>query len=529
MKQIVPLTLTLFLTLPASAGIFETTPVWSEPEQLYRQFAYTVASCGDLDDDGYDDVILGAPFYLQGGAQEPGATFIYRGSGDGLIDVPQWPWVGSGFDGLGWEVAGAGDVNDDGHDDVAFAGYANVYVQLGAPSGASFWTFSLGSEGPPSLDAGGDVNGDSLADVVVGVKRGDGERGRVWVFQGTPGGLPAFPDTEIDGELDQGLGEAVRFAGDVNGDGYDDLLACDRGNGFYLYHGSPTGLETQPSWSRAQDSGCFFRLLGDAGDVNGDGFGDVFIGTRELLQDSPGHRYGVQIFLGSAQGLEEEPIQVLFGEEDFRSGMAPLGDVNGDGFDDFALGAHEAAGGGRVWVHLGSEVGLQPSPAWTHEPVPDAGWMGFSVAAAGDVNGDGLLDLLVGDPGALDFVGRAVLYLGAQTLAEGAGGSIDDASMRLTRAHGRIDLAWSTSCTGNAEDYALYRGTLGEFDGYEPVTCSSGGATEWSVADDDGNRFYLVVPRTLNREGSHGHDSLGVERTPPASACLSQQIASCSP
>jgi hypothetical protein len=167
------------------------------------------------------------------------------------------------------------------------------------------------------------------------------------------------------------------------------------------------------------------------------------------------------VFLGSADGLADEPLQTLSGSGLFGRAMAPVGDVNGDGYDDLAVGAQGATGGGSVYLFLGSEVGLQPQPAWTPDPVPGAVGLGRSVSRAGDVNGDGLIDLLVGDPGAA----RAVLFLGFQPLTAGPAGSIDGASLLLGRdGEGRVVLNWSPSCAGGAEDYAVYRGTLGDFE-----------------------------------------------------------------
>ncbi len=240
-------------------------------------------------------------------------------------------------------------------------------------------------------------------------------RGRLRVFHGSPLGLPLVPDSEIVGDIDQELGEAVRFAGDVDGDGYDDVLVCDDGNRFLLYRGSALGLEPDPAWDYPQGSlGCNFRRIAAAGDLNDDGYDDVVAGLREYASGS--YEYGFRVFLGSSGGLEDEPGQTLIGEGSFGSALASVGDVNGDGFDDLAVGAFEEPGGGRVYLHLGSEVGVQPQPAWANDPIPDSGELGFSVSSAGDVNGDGLVDLLVGDPEALDGFGRAVLFLLIQPL-----------------------------------------------------------------------------------------------------------------
>ncbi len=534
----IPVALLVAAVSASSAQTFDPSPAWMEPEVYYREFGYTVARCGDLNGDGFGDVIVGAPFYDLAASEQPGAVQIYLGTQDGLSETPAWFWSGDFVDTLGWDVAFAGDVNDDGYDDVAFSfgGFSppsthGMYVQLGASSGYGLWTFDTGAAYSglgPSIDGAGDVNGDSYDDLVAGFQYSDGDRGRLRVFHGSPLGLPLLPDSEIVGDIDQEPGTAVRFAGDVDADGYDDVLACDAGSRFLLYPGSAHGLETDPAWNYPQGTpaGCHFRRIAAAGDLNDDGYDDVVTGLTEY---APGpDDYGFRVFLGSSGGLEDEPAQTLIGEGSFGWSFASVGDVNGDGFDDLAVGAPDEAGGGRVYLHLGSEVGLQPQPAWANDPIPGSGNLGFSVSSAGDVNGDGLVDLLVGDPGALGGLGRAVLFLGIQPLTFGAAGSIDDASLRLGRGTGgHVDLTWSASCAAGYEDYAVYRGTLGDFDSHAPVTCSSGGSTRWTVSGDDGDRYYLVVPRTIDSEGSYGRDGFAVERTPSPSACFPQVIAAC--
>jgi photosystem II stability/assembly factor-like uncharacterized protein len=94
-------------------------------------------------------------------------------------------------------------------------------------------------------------------------------------------------------------------------------------------------------------------------------------------------------------------------------------------------------------------------------------------------------------------------------------------------ANGDLTLSWSASCVGNDDDFEIYEGTLGDFRSHVPLFCSTDGETTKTFAPSSGNRYYLVVPRNFDREGSYGADGDGIERTPAASACLPQQPGTC--
>jgi hypothetical protein len=314
-------------------------------------------------------------------------------------------------------------------------------------------------------------------------------------------------------------GFSVASAGDVNGDGFDDVLVCAT-NRIGLYEGSSTGLGTEPLWGYARgNTPCGFGWpLGRAGDVNGDGFGDFAIAA------SPAGL--VRVFLGSATGPGEAPDQALDVGSHVES-LAALGDVNHDGFDDLAVGAPYFPDGGRALVFVGSATGLQPVPAWVNDPVPDAQRFGWSVASAGDVNGDGLEELVIGDPAVPSGFGRAHVFYGVQPLQEGQASVIDDAGLELDRdAQGQVVLSWSDSCAEDG-DFAIYAGTLGDFANHEAETCTTAGLQTWTLSAVGEDSYYLIVPRSLNREGSYGFDGAGIPRAPSASACLPQAVAAC--
>ena len=168
----------------------------------------------------------------------------------------------------------------------------------------------------------------------------------------------------------------------------------------------------------------FGNSVATAGDVNGDGFGDVIIGAYNYDngESDEGRAY---VYLGSASGLGASPAWI--GESNqveayYGYSCATAGDVNSDGFSDVIVGSQFFDNGqeteGRAFVYMGSSTGLSTTPAWTAESNQEGGWFGYSVSTAGDVNGDGFSDVVVGaifyENGQISE-GRAYLYNGSAT------------------------------------------------------------------------------------------------------------------
>ncbi len=252
------------------------------------------------------------------------------------------------------------------------------------------------------------------------------------VFYGSAGGLSPSPDWSHEGNLgNAGMGRAVSTAGDINGDGYGDLIVGAPGysNGesaegrAYVFFGSSLGLPSSPGWT--YESNVASAELGfsvaSAGDVNGDGFGDVIIGAYGYTsgESYEGAAYG---FYGSENGLPDVPnwfIQTNRVDAYYGLSVAGAGDVNSDGFSDVIVGAPYDTNGetneGRAYVYHGSASGLSTIANQVLEENVVGASFGVDVDAAGDVNGDGFSDVTVGSPftavpGSLG--GRASLYLG---------------------------------------------------------------------------------------------------------------------
>ncbi len=342
-------------------------------EESHDQLGAALAGAGDVDGDGFGDVLVGVPReerYLT----NPGAARLYLGSAAGLSYEVAWSFPNVHADaGCGGAVAGAGDVNADG-----------------------------------------------FADVLVGASRdsatGTGE-GAAYIFLGGPDGLAATPDWSATGAAGgAAFGSTVAGAGDVNGDGMDDLLvgapgAADGGRA-YLWAGG-SGLETDGAWDVgiARDGATFGTSVAGLGDVNRDGYADIAVGAPGAGE--------VHVFLGSAAGLTTAATVLAAPPTDrLGASVSTAGDVDADGYDDIIVGLPGASDGdGEARVYTGGPTGVAAAPLWTGAGT-DRSALGASVAGGGDVDADGFADVLVGAPGwtgDIDTEGAMLLYRGGSS------------------------------------------------------------------------------------------------------------------
>ena len=263
------------------------------------------------------------------------------------------------------------------------------------------------------MASAGDVNGDGYADLVVGADGRRVYRGSAYVYLGSAVGLPIRPSLSLTSPLTEAdpFGYSVASAGDVNGDGYADLVVgATAGAGrAYVYLGSAVGLPISPSLSLSGDLDYFGYSVANAGDINGDGYADLVVGAP---RNGPAH-----IYLGSAMGLPARSSLSLTSPDgaysDFGTCVASAGDVNRDGYADLVVGAPYALNrSGRAHVYFGAPTGLPSSPGISLSGPDPFGDFGTSIASTGDVNRDGYADLIVGAYGS---TGRAHVYLGIAT------------------------------------------------------------------------------------------------------------------
>lgn len=462
----------------------------------------------DVNGDGFDDVIVGAPAAVPSGGTDPGTASVFLGGPSGITAAPQRILAGVVHGGrFGYSVANAGDVNGDGFADlVVGASGATSGGQPEVGSASVFLGGANGVSGTPqrvlegsaamsrfgnTVASAGDVNGDGYADLVVGAFSanavGRSYAGAVSVFLGSVDGIPDAPLRVLEGmETFDGFGWSVAGAGDVDGDGYSDIVVgakfANRGGRTYtgtvsVFHGSATGIAATPrrvleGRERGDDFGW---SVASAGDINGDGYSDIVVGA---LQEASSHwMLGgfASVFLGSATGVAAAPQRVLerpMRIDNFGHSVSIAGDVNGDGYADLVVGAPFIVGSysdrGIVSVYLGGEAGAPAAPHRVLEG-PRTDDFGWSVTGAGDVNGDGYADLVVGAPSAVvgdrGPIGTASLFVGGASRINATPQRV------LTAPEGTEDFGWSVASTRNAHQQRVDAWYCTVFAGPTGSTC----------------------------------------------------------
>jgi hypothetical protein len=355
------------------------SPDWTaESNQDNAQFGVSVSSAGDVNGDGYSDVIVGAPEYSNGEMNE-GRAFVYYGGLFELSDTPDWTaesdQAGAWF---GYSVSSAGDVNGDGYSDVIVGAYyydneqaneGRAYVYHGSSSGLSAtpeWSAESDQANADfgySVSSAGDVTGGGYSDVIVGASdytNGESYEGAAFVYHGSSSGLAISPDWAVESDqADAYFGNSVSTAGDVNGDGLSDVIvgAYSYGNGelgegsVFVYHGSSSGLSLSPDWTAEsnQVGASLGRSVSSAGDVNGDGYSDVIVGTPayDNGDENEGRAF---IYYGNGNGLSLIPTQAT------TDGSHPVQLGNATGSGGVKLNILGRTPGGRGKVKLQWEV-----------------------------------------------------------------------------------------------------------------------------------------------------------------------------
>jgi predicted nucleic acid-binding Zn-ribbon protein len=505
---------------------YSSASFWGE--DIDDQSGISVAGAGDVNGDGYDDILVSAQNDDDGGLNA-GQTYLILGKASGWTMDTDLSAASASFRGedagdlSGKSVAGAGDVNGDGYDDILIGApndddggntAGQTYLILGKATGwamdtdlstasASFWGEDAVDRSGSSVAGAGDVNGDGYDDILIGAYQDDdggSNAGQTYLILGKSSGWAVDTDLSASSASFWGedagdySGSSVAGAGDVNGDGYDDILIGayqddDGGSGAgqtYLIFGQASGWAMDTDLSSLSFASFWGEDAGDnsgssvagVGDVNGDGYDDMLIGAH--YNDDGGNNAGqTYLILGKQWGLFSDTdlsaaSASFIGEyaNDYSGfSVAGVGDVNEDGYGDILVSSfYDNFGGsdsGQTYLILGKASGWAmdtdlsaASASFYGEDRNDH--TGVSVAGAGDVNGDGYDDILIGayfnDDGGSN-AGQTYLIL---SNVDPPGPKNPTHSFSTTSA--RITLRWSIpdSWKDPIECYRIYRSSDGE-------------------------------------------------------------------
>jgi hypothetical protein len=432
------------IAVSVSAELISAEPDWfNDGEEQGALYAYAVAGIGDVNNDGFDDIAVGAPLD-DAVTYRGGAVYVHYGSPSGYKNEPDWVAGGDQLGArFGHAVTGAGDVNHDSYDDLIIGAYhyndgdpevGRVFVYHGSADGLSTsanWIATGASANARfgwSVAGARDIDADGYDDVVIGSPLYDADvvnGGMAMVYRGGAAGLDSDAAWVIPGTQQAAqLGYAVDAAGDVNADGYDDIvLGAPFANGtgqvhLFLGHATQTPLSAWLFDGLVTDS-QFGRSVAAAGDVNADGYADFIVGAPDYSNGQEGEG-GAWLYCGGADSAEIcwHDDGDLIGAQ-FGYAVAGSGDVNADGYDDILIGLPGHTGDqpheGRAYVYFGYGGGVFPWPGWQAEGNKSEAGLGFTVDGVLHANADGYADLLIGAP---DYrhgeiiVGRATAYLG---------------------------------------------------------------------------------------------------------------------
>jgi hypothetical protein len=416
------------------ASAYLQHPLQSPYPQADGWFGWSVSGAGDVNNDGYDDLVVGAR-NEDGGAFQSGTAHVFDGHSGGILGTLNSPNP-QNYGLFGVSVSGAGDVNNDGHDDLvvgalsedggaSFSGRAYVFSGNGGTP-----LYTLESPNPEYtggfglVSGAGDVNNDGHDDIIVGAYHENGgatNAGRAYVFSGNGAGLLYTLQSPNPG-YDGWFGCSVSGAGDLNNDGYADVIVgAEREDGgasqagrAYVFSGNGGGLLHTMLSPSPQDPGFFGASVSAGGDIDGDSYPDVVVGAN---YEEGGATYaGRSYVMSGSSGTPLLTLQSPWPEFNGRFGtsVSGAGDVNGDGCNDIIVGTREYGAAnlaGRAYVFSGSDGGLLHA---LESPYPESrSGFGSSVSGAGDVNNDGRYDVVVGahnEDGGAEDAGRAYAF-----------------------------------------------------------------------------------------------------------------------
>lgn len=439
-------------------------------------FGHSVSGAGDVNSDSHGDLIVGAESESVSGGNR-GRAYVFSGNEGGLLhvfeDSTDYQMSTCSF---GILVSGDGDLNNDGYDDlivtaVIWSGIEpcafGFVLAYSGETGEVLHSWDTGAGACAGM--AGDVNYDGHDDIITGYMH------RVLVYSGNDYGVLyslLSPNPEAGGGTNFGC--SVSGVSDLNNDGCDDLLmGANREDGgatnagrAYVFGGSDGGLLHTLVSAYPESAGMFGSSVSGAGDVDNDGYEDVIVGAP---YEDGGAAYAgrAYIFSGNSGSLIrtlQSPNPEINGY--FGWAVSDVGDVDSDGYDDVVVGAHCEDGGapdaGRAYIFSGNGDLLYILQSANPE---SAGYFGCSVSGSGDMNNDGFPEIIVGaykeDGGATD-AGRVYVFSGIEV-------PVELNSFAAAVENGKVVLTWSTLSEKDNFGFHVYR-SMAEARNYRRIT-----------------------------------------------------------
>jgi Ca2+-binding RTX toxin-like protein len=548
------------------------------------QSSLSVHSAGDVNGDGINDIIVGSrdangdAYVIYGHTGAFGASIdlgILNGTnGFHITNVGHSAGSSSGAP-YGVQVSGAGDVNGDGIADFIVGAYAGSPDSMHGGFGSTYLIYGKAGGFSTTLDldnltaaegvringvapgyglgtsvaAAGDVNGDGYDDLIIGAEiaapGGKVDAGSAYVLFGHAGAFTSDLSTldgsngfRIDGPSESGfLGRSVSSAGDINGDGFADLIvgaphfhdsyggAPDAAGTAYVIFGHPGNFDAVTTLDHLGDA-TGFSITGPAlndqvgisvaaaGDINGDGLGDLIVGSAATSSSPAYGADATYVLYGHTSGFGPIDLSNLSPAQGFTihgakagdyagNSVSSAGDINGDGYADLLIGApnagssHDTGAAYVVYGHAGgfSDIDLSKldgSNGFVLEGIASGDDLGFPVSAAGDVNGDGFADLIVGaylaDPNGHTDAGSSYVIFGGN----------------FTGAVAHLGTNAGETLTGNAQAESFVAG------GGDDIINAGGGKDV--IYAGAGNDHIHVTDGTFARvDGGGGSDTLHLD------------------